>query len=165
VLRRLVSEITRKLGARPGTCNGKQAVGELWGKFMRKDFRTEPHDFVAEGDKVVVLTTVHLEGETVESADVLTYYGDGKLVAFDTLADETAPDRVFAKYSPHRGGHPPARLTPPSARDRIPADGIGALAVLGCQRRRRICSGATPTVVRVCSPPTGGSVRATEPPH
>ncbi len=80
-----------------GTYNGKQEVGELWGKFMAKDFRTEPHDFVAEGDKVVVLTTVQLEGETVESADVLTYNGDGKLVAFDTLADATVPNRVFAK--------------------------------------------------------------------
>ncbi|HZI91767.1 MAG: nuclear transport factor 2 family protein [Actinomycetota bacterium] len=80
-----------------GTYNGKQEVGELWGKFMSKNFRTEPHDFVAEGDKVVVLTTVQLEGETVESADVLTYNGDGKLVAFDTLADETVPNRVFAK--------------------------------------------------------------------
>lgn len=80
-----------------GTYNGKQEVGELWGKFMAKDFRTEPHDFVAEGDKVVVLTTIQLEGETVESADVLTYNGDGKLVAFDTLADATVPNRVFAK--------------------------------------------------------------------
>lgn len=80
-----------------GTYNGKQAVGELWGKFMSKDFRTEPHDFVAEGDKVVVLSTVHLEGETAESADVLTYNGDGKLVAFDTLGDETVPNRAFAK--------------------------------------------------------------------
>jgi ketosteroid isomerase-like protein len=80
-----------------GTYNGKQAVGELWGKLTTKDFRNEPHDFVAEGDKVVVLTTVHLEGETVESADVLTYDGDGKLVAFDTLSDETVPNRVFPK--------------------------------------------------------------------
>ncbi len=59
-----------------GTYNGKQAVGELWGKFMSKGFRTEPHDFVAEGDKVVVLTTIHLEGEEVEDADVLTYNAD-----------------------------------------------------------------------------------------
>ena len=80
-----------------GTYNGKQEVGELWGKFMAEDFRTEPHDFVAEGDKVVVLTTVQLAGETIESADVLTYNGDGNLVAFDTLADETVPNRVFAK--------------------------------------------------------------------
>ena len=46
-----------------GTHDGKQAVGELWGKLMSKDFRTTPHDFVAEGDKVVVLTTRELDGE------------------------------------------------------------------------------------------------------
>ena len=79
-----------------GTYNGKQEVGELWGKFMSKGFRTEPHDFIAEGNKVVALTTVHLGGEEVESADVLTYNDDGKLVGFDTLADETVPNRVFA---------------------------------------------------------------------
>ena len=64
---------------------------------MSTDFRSEPHDFVAEGDKVVVLTTVHLEGEVVESADVLTYNADGKLVAFDTLGAATVGNRVFAK--------------------------------------------------------------------
>jgi ketosteroid isomerase-like protein len=89
--------IVRGDNALTGTYNGKQEVGQLWGKFMSKDFRSEPHDFVAEGDKVVVLTTVHLDGVTIESADVLTYDGNGKLVAFDTLADETVPDRVFAK--------------------------------------------------------------------
>jgi hypothetical protein len=53
------------------------------------------------------------------------------------------------RWAPTRPSHPP------SARDRIQADEIGAIAVLGCQRRRRICCGATPRVVRVCSPPTG----------
>jgi ketosteroid isomerase-like protein len=80
-----------------GTYNGKQAVGELWGKFMGKDFRTETHDWIAEGDKVVVLTTVHLEGDVYEGADILTYNGNGKLVAFDTLADERVANRVFAR--------------------------------------------------------------------
>lgn len=80
-----------------GTYNDKQQVGELWGKFMSKDFHSRPHDFVAEGDKVVVLTTIELEGETVESADVLTYNADAKLVAFETLADARVADRVFAK--------------------------------------------------------------------
>jgi uncharacterized protein len=79
-----------------GTHKGKQAVGELWGRFLSGGFRTEPHDFIADGDKVVVLTTAYLDGEPVESADVLTYNGNGKLVAFDTLADETVPNRVFA---------------------------------------------------------------------
>src|ERR1700722_1966207 len=76
-----------------GTYNGKQAVGELWGKLASKDFRTEPHDFLADGDKVVVLATVQLEGETSESADVLTYNGAGKLVAFETLGDATVANR------------------------------------------------------------------------
>lgn len=80
-----------------GTYHGKQAVGELWGKLMSKDFRTEPHDFIADGDKVVVLTTVHLQGETVESADVLTYNGDGHLIAFEQLGDATVANRVFAR--------------------------------------------------------------------
>ncbi len=80
-----------------GTYRGKKAVGELWGKFMSSDLRSEPHDFVAEGDKVVVLTTVHLGGETTESADVMTYNPDGKLIAFDTLADATAANRAFAR--------------------------------------------------------------------
>jgi ketosteroid isomerase-like protein len=88
--------IARGHNALTGSYKGKQAVGELWGKFMSKDFRIEPHDFIAEGDKVVVLTTNHLEGEVIESADVLTYNGNGKLIKFDTLADETVPDRVFA---------------------------------------------------------------------
>jgi ketosteroid isomerase-like protein len=79
-----------------GTYNGKQEVGELWGKLMSKDFRSEPHDFIADGDKVVVLTTVTIDGEQVESADVLTYNADGKLVAFDTLGDATVANRVFA---------------------------------------------------------------------
>jgi ketosteroid isomerase-like protein len=80
-----------------GTYHGKQEVAELWGKLMGKEFRTEPHDFIADGDKVVVLCTVTLEGETDESADILTYNGEGELIAFDTLGDETVPNRVFAK--------------------------------------------------------------------
>ena len=61
-----------------GTYNGKQAVAGLWGEFGSKDFRTEPHD-------------------TVESADIPTYSGTGRLVAFDTRADAKLADRVFAK--------------------------------------------------------------------
>lgn len=79
-----------------GTYRGKRAVGELWGKLASKDFRSEPHDFIADGEKVVVLTTVHLEGETVEAADILTYNADGRLVAFEQLGDATVANRVFA---------------------------------------------------------------------
>jgi ketosteroid isomerase-like protein len=79
-----------------GTHRGKQAVGELWGKFRGTDFSTKPHDFIAEGDKVVVLTTVHLGGEDQESCDVMTYNPEGRLVAFETIADNTVLNRVFA---------------------------------------------------------------------
>src|SRR5690242_17939709 len=32
-----------------GTYTGKQEIGELWGQLAGKEFRTEPHDFVADG--------------------------------------------------------------------------------------------------------------------
>jgi ketosteroid isomerase-like protein len=80
-----------------GTYNGKQEVGELWGQLAGKSFSSAPHDWVADGDKVVVLTSVTLEGETTEAADVLTYNAEGKLIAFDTLGDPTVANRVFAK--------------------------------------------------------------------
>jgi ketosteroid isomerase-like protein len=80
-----------------GTYTGKQEIGELWGQLAGKSFSTEPHDFVADGDKVVVLTTVTLEGESTEDADILTYNAEGKLIAFDSLGDPTVGNRVFPK--------------------------------------------------------------------
>ena len=80
-----------------GTYQGKEAVAELWGKFLSKDFSTEPHDFVDDDDKVVVLATVTLEGESNEDADVLTYNAEGKLIAFDSIGETALGDRVFAK--------------------------------------------------------------------
>ena len=79
-----------------GTRTGKQEVGELWAMLAGKSFSTEPHDFVADGDKVVVLTTVTLDGESAEAADVLTYDAAGKLVAFEQVGDSAIADRVFA---------------------------------------------------------------------
>jgi ketosteroid isomerase-like protein len=80
-----------------GTYNGKQAVGELWGQFISKQFTTAPQEFIADGDKVVVLTTVSLEGESWDDADVMTFNADGGLVAFDTLGDPAVGNRVWAK--------------------------------------------------------------------
>jgi len=80
-----------------GTYMGKQEVGELWGKLAEKGLRTEPHDFVADGDKVVVLTTVSLDGESAEAADILTYNDEGKLIQFDEVGDPAVGNRVFAR--------------------------------------------------------------------
>jgi|SRR3954468_18285510 ketosteroid isomerase-like protein len=80
-----------------GTYSGKQEVAELWAKLGEKGLRTEPHDFVADGDKVVVLTTVNIDGESIEAADVLTYNGAGRLVQFDQIGDPAVANRVFAR--------------------------------------------------------------------
>lgn len=79
-----------------GTYRGKDEVGQLWAKFAEKGLRTEPHDFIADGDKVVVLTTVTLDGESTEAADVLSYNSEGKLIAFDQIGDPAIANRVFA---------------------------------------------------------------------
>lgn len=79
-----------------GTYRGKGEVGELWAKLAEKGLRTEPHDFIADGDKVVVLTTVTLDGESDEAADILTYNSEGKLIAFDQIGDPAIANRVFA---------------------------------------------------------------------
>jgi ketosteroid isomerase-like protein len=80
-----------------GEYNGKQEVGELWGKLGSKGLRTEPTDFIGDGDTVVVLTSVTLDGETQDAADVLRYNGDGKLVSFETRGDPAAFNAAFPK--------------------------------------------------------------------
>jgi ketosteroid isomerase-like protein len=78
-----------------GTYTGKQEIGELWGRLAGSQFSSSPHDFVADGDKVVVLTTVTLDGESQESADVLTFNGAGSLVHFNAIGDPAAAERAF----------------------------------------------------------------------
>jgi ketosteroid isomerase-like protein len=80
-----------------GVYTGKEEVGELWMALVTKGFTNSPHDFISDGDKVVVLTTNTLDGETEEAADILTFNADGRLVAFSTVGDTTIIDRVFAK--------------------------------------------------------------------
>lgn len=80
-----------------GSYEGKQAVAELWAKLGEKGLKTEPHDYIADEDKVVVLTTVTLDGETAEAADVLTYNYEGKLVKFDQVGDPSAANRAFPR--------------------------------------------------------------------
>lgn len=92
-----ISWTTRGDNALTGVREGKQAVGELWGTLQAKGFRTEPHDFIADGDKVIVLTTISVDGTSSESADVLTYDADGRLIAFETVGDVAAMDKSFPR--------------------------------------------------------------------
>ena len=80
-----------------GTYRGKEEVATLWAKLAEKGLTTEPHDFIADGDKVVVLTKVTLDGEADEAADVLTYDKKGKLVAFDQLGDPAIVNRLYPR--------------------------------------------------------------------
>ena len=80
-----------------GTYHGKAEVGEFWGKLAEGGFSSAPHDFIADGNKVIVLTTDTVDGEQEEAADVLTYNDQGKLIAFETLSDQTITNRVYAK--------------------------------------------------------------------
>jgi len=80
-----------------GVYTGKDEIVGYWGKLAEKSTTVETHEFIADGDKVVALTTATFDGRSVESADVLTYDGDGNLVAFDNYSDETVANEVFAK--------------------------------------------------------------------
>jgi len=80
-----------------GTYRGKGEIASLWAKLAEKGLKTEPHDFIADGDKVVVLTTVTLDGESDEAADVLTFDGGGRLVAFEQLGDPAIVNRLYPR--------------------------------------------------------------------
>ena len=80
-----------------GSYRGKEEVGGLWMKIVEKGFSTTPKEFIAEGNKVVVICDVELDGEQSESADLLTYDDDGKLIRFQTFGDEAQVDRAFPR--------------------------------------------------------------------
>lgn len=80
-----------------GTYRGKEEIGGLWAKFAEKGLKTEPHDFIADGDKVVVLTTADMGGESGEAADVLTFNAEGRLIGFEQIGDPAIGNRVFAR--------------------------------------------------------------------
>jgi uncharacterized protein len=80
-----------------GTYRGKEEVGGFWMKLVEKGFTTTPREFIAEGNRVVVLCDVELDGERSESADVLSYDEDGKLIRFQTFGGEAQLDRAFPR--------------------------------------------------------------------
>jgi uncharacterized protein len=91
-----VEWITPGKSAVSGTRRGKREVGELWTRLAEKGFRTQPEYWFSEGDRVVVLTQIALEGEPADVADVLTFR-DGKLVKFQSASDTALLERVFGR--------------------------------------------------------------------
>jgi uncharacterized protein len=80
-----------------GTYRGKEEVGKLWAQIGEQGFQTEPVEFLADGDKVVVLTDDRAGGEKSRGVDVLTYDADGQLAHFEAFGGEKMFDRVFPK--------------------------------------------------------------------
>jgi ketosteroid isomerase-like protein len=77
-----------------GTIRGKQAVGELWARFVEKGFTTSPQYWFSDDLRVVVLTETTLDGEPSDSVDVLTFR-DGKVTRFQSATDTALLERVF----------------------------------------------------------------------
>jgi uncharacterized protein len=80
-----------------GSYRGKDKVGELWMKILEKGFKTTPKEFIAEGNKVVVICDVELGSEQGQSADLLTYDDEGRLIRFETFGGEQQLDRAFPR--------------------------------------------------------------------
>ena len=80
-----------------GTYHGKDEVGTLWMKFLEKGFRTTPTEFLADGDKVVVMTETSLDGEQARTVDVLSYDEEGKLIRFESFGGEAQLDHAFPR--------------------------------------------------------------------
>lgn len=80
-----------------GTYRGKEEVGGMWMKVVEKGFSTSPSEFIAEGDKVVVLTETSIGGEKADSVDVLSFDGDGHVARFQTYGGEELFNRLFPR--------------------------------------------------------------------
>lgn len=80
-----------------GTYTGKQEVGGFWAQLGEKDFQVNPTEFIAEGNKVVVLTTVSVGGREGNNVDVLTYDDSGNLTRFESFGEEELLNTAFPK--------------------------------------------------------------------
>ncbi len=80
-----------------GTYRGKDEVLGFWMKLAEKGFQNTPNEFIADGDKVVVLVTNTIAGETASSVDVLSYDSDGNLARFETFGETGLIDRAFPR--------------------------------------------------------------------
>lgn len=87
-----------------GTRSGTAAVAEFFTQLVESEdlTRFEPLEFIAEGDKVVVLgesaATVRSTGKTYETEWVQVFHlQDGKVTEFKEFFDNAAATRAFQK--------------------------------------------------------------------
>ena len=80
-----------------GTYRGKEELAVFWLKLAEKQFQVEPGEFLADGDKVAVMTKASVGVSEVRTVDVLTYNSDGELIRFETFGGEGLLDEVYPK--------------------------------------------------------------------
>lgn len=79
-----------------GVYRGKQEVGRLWARLADRGFATQPQHWFSDGERVVVLTQITIEGQQSDQADVLTFR-DGKVVKFQSAGDTALMERVWGE--------------------------------------------------------------------
>jgi ketosteroid isomerase-like protein len=77
-----------------GTYRGKDEVINFWMSLAEKSFATSPEHFLADDDRVVVLTSITADGHTSDSVDVLTFRDD-KVVKFQTANDTAMQEHIW----------------------------------------------------------------------
>lgn len=77
-----------------GTYRGKDEVIGFWMKMAEKSFSTSPEHFLADDERVVVLTNVTADGHSADSVDVLTFR-DGKVVKFQVAGDTALQEHIW----------------------------------------------------------------------
>jgi uncharacterized protein len=77
-----------------GTYHGKDEVIGLWMTLAEKGFSTAPEHYLADDDRVVVLTSVTADGHTADSVDVMTFR-DGKVVKFQNAGDTALQEHIW----------------------------------------------------------------------
>lgn len=79
-----------------GTFHGKTEVMEYMGRLAGRSLSVNLKRLIAEGDTVVAITDVTVDGQTGEDADVFTIR-DGKTVRAEMHGDTALMERVYGK--------------------------------------------------------------------
>jgi uncharacterized protein len=79
-----------------GTFHGKTEVMEFLGRLAEKQPTVTVKRLIADGDTVVAITEVSVEGQTSEDVDVMTIR-NGKTVRMDVHGDTGLLERIYGK--------------------------------------------------------------------
>ena len=77
-----------------GTYRGKEEVAGYWSKLADKGLEISTEHWFADGDKVVCLDHLKIDGQEADGADVMTFR-DGKIVKFQSAMDTAMLQRIF----------------------------------------------------------------------